>query len=144
MKEYFRKLTADAKTGYIAVGAVAVIALLTVTQSPTLQEPEGNATIEVGIQIDYSDSVDNYTEEVVNGSTVFDALNKTADVEYQEYSIGYFVTGINDVSQNSTHSWMYFVNGESPSKAVNEYNLEDDDRVAFRFMSNNRSAELVG
>lgn len=142
-KRYFRKFTDNIETGYLLIGAASVLALLAVTQMPQLQQPQGNATITVDITVDYGDEVDKYSPEVLNGSTVFSALNKSAEVDIKEYSFGYFVTSINGVTQNSTHSWMYFVNSESPSKAVNNYVLGEYDSVKFRFMSNNESAELV-
>ncbi|MFB6144431.1 MAG: DUF4430 domain-containing protein [Candidatus Nanohaloarchaea archaeon] len=143
LTRYFRELTAETNLRYVAAGIVAVAALLLVSQSPQLSQPETNATVAVSLEIDYGVEQDSSVVMVRNGSTAFKVLNSSHRVNYTEYSFGYFVTGIDGVQQNSTHSWLYFVNGEPASKAVNRLRVYGGS-VEFRFISNNRSAKILG
>ncbi|MDY6776655.1 MAG: DUF4430 domain-containing protein [Candidatus Nanohaloarchaea archaeon] len=84
------------------------------------------------------------TLQVSNTTTAFEAVNRSHRVEYSTYSSGIFITGIDGVMQNDTHSWMYLVNGEPPSTGADSYTLEDGDNLTFWYMSNKRAMNLVG
>lgn len=140
---HFRKLIAELETRYVAAGVVMLVALLVLSQSPSLQ-PETDEQLSISLTVDYGDSVDTSIVSVDNGSSAFHVLNSSHTVNYTEYSFGYFVTGIDGVNQNGTHSWLYFVNGEPASKAVDQYRMEEGYNLSFRFVSNNRSQELLG
>jgi hypothetical protein len=62
-----------------------------------------------------------------NNTTTFDALNKTCQVQYDDYGFGLYVTKINGVGEG----WIYKVNGEMPPVPANEYNLRDNDILAW-------------
>ncbi|MBI2076550.1 MAG: DUF4430 domain-containing protein [Candidatus Aenigmarchaeota archaeon] len=69
-----------------------------------------------------------------NGSTVFDALNSSFSVEFMGFEgLGKLITGINGVTQNSTHYWFYFVDGEFARAAADKLALTKDSSVLFRF-----------
>lgn len=73
----------------------------------------------------------------VEGITAFAILNSTAKVNYTEYKgMGRFITSINGVAQNSTHSWMYFVNGNLSVVSADNYYPNNNDNISFVFMSN--------
>lgn len=143
IKEYFRRFTTETNLRYVGAGIVALTALLLITQSPSFEDRSKNETISVNLRVDYSDNVQSSLVMVDNGSTAFQALNSSHEVNYTEYSFGYFVTGIDGVNQNATHSWLYFVNGKPATKAVNKVRMSGGDDLDFRFISNNRSAELL-
>lgn len=143
MKEYFRKFTAESNLRYVAAGIVALAALLFLTQSPQLQQPATDEMMTVDLKVDYGDNVQSSIASVRNGSTAFHVLNSSHKVNYTEYSFGYFVTGIDGVQQNATHSWLYFVNEEPATEAVNKVKMSEGNELEFRFINNNRSEELL-
>jgi hypothetical protein len=74
--------------------------------------------------------------KIDNGSTVFDVLNDSFDIEFKEYSgLGKLVTGIDGVQQNSTHYWLYYVNNEFAQVAADKYILDKDSSILFKFTS---------
>lgn len=85
---------------------------------------------------------DTETLTVANNTTAFGALNASHAVEYQTSSQGIFITGIDGTTQNGTHSWLFFVNGDPPSVGANAYTLSDGDNVTFRFVSNEQAMEF--
>ena len=143
MKRYFREFTDELNLRYVAAGIAALAVLMIVNQSPQLKQPASNAEVVIDLEVDYGDDVKISEVSVSNGSTAFHVLNKSHEINYTEYSFGYFVTGIGEVQQNATHSWLYFVNEEPASEAVNKVKVADGDDLEFRFISNNRSEELL-
>ena len=80
--------------------------------------------------------------DVQNGTTVFDVLNSIATVEYQGYAgMGKMVTSIDSIAQNSSYSWMYFVDDKLASVAADKYALTKDSSFTFKYMS---SEEAMG
>ncbi|WEL23848.1 hypothetical protein HBNXNv_1016 [Candidatus Nanohalovita haloferacivicina] len=93
----------------------------------------GEEHVVVNLTVEKPDAVLNENVSVRQNSTVFHVLNSTYDVEYTEYDFGYFVTSINGLSQNDTHSWLFYVDGEMPSTSVDNYRLSDSANVTFRY-----------
>lgn len=93
--------------------------------------------ITISLQLDKPNNSINTEVDLEPNSTAFDALNNSFEINYTEYDFGYFVTSINGVSQNETHSWLYFVNNEPANKAVNKYYLSEADNVTFSYTSEN-------
>ncbi len=127
---------------YLAGGVFVVVALLFASQSfseGTSGAHGGETLIQVNLSIDYGADTTSQLVELQNGSTAFQALNQTVSVDFQESSYGYFVTSINNVSQNTTHSWIYLVNGEPPSVAANRFGLTEGDRIRYLYLSNNET-----
>jgi len=118
---------------YIAAGvllvAVAGAGLQYSDQDPELGEDEINVSLELQKP---GEKVTDYAVVPVN-STAFRAVNQTYEVEYTEYDFGYFVTSVDGLPQNDTHSWLYAVNNESATTSVNSYRLESGDQVSFKY-----------
>lgn len=73
----------------------------------------------------------------IDAGTVFDALNKTCNIEYKYYKgLGYFITSIDGVTQNKTHSWGYFVNNKFAMVSANNYVLKNNDNITWVLMNN--------
>lgn len=78
----------------------------------------------------------NENADFSTGETVFDVLDKVADVEYQFYSgIGIFVTSIEGVDQTGTTWWLYYVNGQPGEIAADRYGLMDGDNILWKYTS---------
>jgi len=70
------------------------------------------------------------------GETVFDVLDKVADVEYKFYpGIGIFVTSIGGVNQTGTTWWLYYVNGQLGGIAADRYGIMDGDNILWNYTS---------
>lgn len=70
------------------------------------------------------------------GETVFDVLDKVADVEYEFYQgIGIFVTSIGGVNQTGTTWWLYYVNGQLGGIAADRYGIMDGDNIIWNYTS---------
>lgn len=125
---------------YLGLGIAIIAVLIVVIQYTSIYEPlEKEEKIALSLEIKYGENVKRENVKIENRSTAFQALNKTHRVEYKEYAIGYFITGIDGVKQNETHSWLYFVNEKPPLEAVNKYYLSEEDVLAFMFLSNEES-----
>jgi hypothetical protein len=109
--------------------AVAGAGLQYSDQDPELGEDEINVSLELQKP---GEKVTDYAVVPVN-STAFRAVNQTYEVEYTEYDFGYFVTSVDGLPQNDTHSWLYAVNNESATTSVNSYRLESGDQVSFKY-----------
>lgn len=96
----------------------------------------GEDQIQVSLTLEKPNETVSEQVDVAVNSTVFDAVNQTYPVEYTEYDFGYFITSIDGLEQNDTHSWLYYVNNESATKAVNNYVLNETDNVTFRYTAN--------
>ena len=117
-------------TGVLLVGAAAIG-----LQYQENVEP-GEDEIQVALALEKPDQTINDEVEVAVNSTVFEAVNNTYEIDYTEYDFGYFITSIDGLAQNGTHSWLYSVNNESANKAVNNYILSEDSNVTFSYTAN--------
>ena len=106
-----------------------------------IQLPEGKELSNVTIAVDFGDSL---FAAPVAAYSAFDALNKTHAVDYNGFANGYFVTGIDGVVQNGTHSWGYFVNGVLPMMSSDSYAVKGGDNVTFMLMENEKFYEYFG
>jgi hypothetical protein len=95
----------------------------------------------VTIAVDFGDSL---FAEPVAAYSAFDAINKTHSIGYRNYANGYFVTAIDSVTENSTHSWGYFVNGQLPMMSADSYAVKEGDNVTFILMENEKFYEYFG
>jgi len=120
---------------YLLFGIV-IIVILSLVVTMNIPTTTGKEEITVYLTVDYGSSTTREALKVLNQTTVFDALNQTHNVQYKEYSIGLFIISIDNVTQNSTHSWLYFVNGEPPMISADNYHLNNNDEVLFKFVSN--------
>lgn len=118
---------------YVAAGILLVAVAAAGLQYQDSTPETGEDQIQVSLTLEKPSATVSKNVSVAVNSTVFDALNQTYPVEYTEYDFGYFVTSIDGLQQNDTHSWLYYVNNESATKAVNNYVLESGDSVEFRY-----------
>lgn len=73
---------------------------------------------------------------ISTGTTVFEVLDRVADVSYKEYlGMGKFVTSIDGVEQTSDKWWLYQVNGIYPNIASDRYAVMDGDNILWEFTS---------
>ena len=85
--------------------------------------------------IDYNNS----TEEIhsdLEGLTVFDALNQTANVTFTQYPFGKFIESINGLNNNEGGNgfhWQYWVNDELGHIAADLYPMLDGDRILWKY-----------
>ncbi|MDI6826556.1 MAG: DUF4430 domain-containing protein [Candidatus Aenigmarchaeota archaeon] len=121
-----------------------VLASLAINLYLTFTSERYPEKIRVEARIDFGTSEKNKRVEVQNGTTVFEVLKSIATVEYKEYAgMGKFVTSIDGVAQNSTHSWMYYVNDEYAQVACDKYALTEDASFTFKYMSNEEAMGYV-
>ncbi len=106
-----------------------------------IQLPEGKKLSNVTIAVDFGNS---FVAASAEANSAFDALNKTHAVDYNGFANGYFVTGIDGVVQNGTHSWGYFVNGVLPMMSSDSYATKNGDNVTFILMENEKFYEYFG
>ncbi len=134
-----KRLDSIEKTEIIYIVAGIILLALTAVglqYQDTTPDTTGDQ-ITVSLQLDKPDTdVENKVELQAN-STVFDAVNKSFEINYTEYEFGYFATSIDGLSQNQTHSWLYYVNGEPAEKAIDNYYLSEGDNITFSYTSEN-------
>ncbi|MCS7131479.1 MAG: DUF4430 domain-containing protein [Hadesarchaea archaeon] len=74
--------------------------------------------------------------EIFAGTTVFEVLDRIADVGYKEYpGLGKFVVSIDNVEQTTDRWWLYQVNGIYPNIAADRYMVADGDNILWKFTS---------
>lgn len=138
-----RGLTEEVNSRFVFAGLALVVSLMLALQFQAFDSIQGSGEIEVNVSVQKPSENISHQVRLQNGSTAFTALNRSFDTEYSESSMGYFITGIDGLSSNSTHYWMYFVNGESPQVGAGQYRLGERDDVVFRYLSLNESQEYV-
>ena len=70
------------------------------------------------------------------GTTVFEVLDRVADVRYREYpGLGKFVISIDNVEQTEDKWWLYQVNGVYPNVAADRCVVIDGDNILWKFTS---------
>lgn len=80
----------------------------------------GSRTVEVGLE---------------SGATAYDALVATgADVRASDTSYGIYVQAVDGVADDSSHGWVYSVNGEEPSVSASDYEVSDGDAVCWTYV----------
>ena len=126
------------KKRYLVSGLLIVIlASLAINLYLTFTSEKYPEKIKVNATINFGTSEKTKIVEVQNGTTVFDVLNSIATVEYKEYAgTGKMVTSIDGFAQNSSYSWMYFVDDKLASVAADKYALTKDSSFTFKYMSN--------
>ncbi|MFB6192992.1 MAG: DUF4430 domain-containing protein [Candidatus Nanohaloarchaea archaeon] len=123
---------------YIVAGLslllVATLGIQAVSE-PSIGEKQSDHVVEVNLTIKKPNTTLSNQVSVKANSTAFQVLNKTYSVKYKVYSFGYFVTSIDGLEQNKTHSWLYYVNGKMPSKSVDNYIIREDVNITYRYSS---------
>lgn len=130
LRKWLKSIESEA---FLVLGALLIFAALGLQLAPETQKGEDSVMVSLSLEKP-NVTLDRGLEIPVN-STVFDAVNQSFSVEYEEYSFGYFLTSVDGLSENGTHSWVYRVNNESPSKAVNRFRLQEGDNVSLIYSS---------
>lgn len=104
-----------------------------------------SVSLSVNILISYGNDTKTWKNSTILplNSTAFAAINKIADIEYQDYGgeLGVLVTSINGLTGNMTHGWFYWHwEGEESAWRMPEYSsakflLHRDDVIAFTYIS---------
>lgn len=144
LKENLDQFTEDLNLRYVAAGLLIVLGLALIagaelgpikTDSPENHSGPDNETaltaLEINLTLNYSDSIESDILAVENGTTAFQALNKTQGVEYRVSEYGYFITSINNVSGTEEQYWTYTVNNESVNVGAGQYELTESGNVTF-------------
>jgi len=126
------------KKRYLVSGLLIVImASLAINLYLTFTSEKYSEKIKINATINFGTSEKTKIIEVQNSTTVFDVLNSIATVEYKEYTgTGKMITSIDGFVQNSSYSWMYFVDDKMASVAADKYALTKDSSFIFKYMSN--------
>ncbi|MFH1237117.1 MAG: DUF4430 domain-containing protein [Candidatus Aenigmatarchaeota archaeon] len=95
---------------------------------------------QVKVIIDDGVKVSTYDVALIQMETAFDALKHVASVDYNMYSTGIFITGINGIKQNTGHYWMFFVNDEMPDVGSDFYYPVSGDVIKFKYMTAEEAA----
>lgn len=110
-------------------------ALFVLSPSGSGNLSEGTTQISaVKLSIYYFDTELHYNISATPNTTAFDVLDSVAEVAYDEYDYGKFITSINNVSQDEGHYWLFFINSNLPSISADSYVLQDGDHVEFRYL----------
>lgn len=75
-----------------------------------------------------------------SNQTALELLQANAQVEYDEYSFGVFVTTINNLKADNSHYWAFYVNGEYAMQSVDATKLQEGDKVSFVYEVLDQSA----
>ncbi|MHA1733307.1 MAG: DUF4430 domain-containing protein [Promethearchaeota archaeon] len=65
--------------------------------------------------------------------SVFDLLNQTTNVTFQDYGWDVLITGINGQVQNDHQAWHFWVNGEYSPVGAGAAKLSNDSWIDWRF-----------
>lgn len=121
------------KTKFLLIAIIGVLSftiLLVFNFYLSKTEPTLSDVENISLIVDYNNgTIKGHYNFTLDGgkTTVFDALDKWCKVEYQESSLGIFVTAIDGIRG----SWIYLVNGYSPEFGSKVYALKDGDLVKW-------------
>jgi hypothetical protein len=93
----------------------------------------------VSLYVNYGNgTVDNWTGFSLenNRTSVFDAIDKYCNIEYKKYGPNqdtFYVASINGITEDSTHGWEFWVNGEYIWIASNLYALDNNSIITCNF-----------
>jgi hypothetical protein len=121
--------------GYITAGILVVAVAAAGLQYQDVSPEKGGELISASLTLEKPDETLQESLSIPVNSTVFDAVNQTYPIDYTEYDFGYFITSIDGLQQNGSHSWLYSVNNKSANVSVDNYILENSDNITFHYSS---------
>ena len=104
-------------------------------QTQTVQSNNLSETVSVELNVvgDQNQVILNQTIQVQKGTNAFDALNQNIQIEYQDYSFGKFITGINGLKADSSKEyWAFYVNNQYSSAGVQDFIIQEPVKLEFR------------
>lgn len=104
------------------------------TQEPTTTQME-DAVMEQesGMKQDSMEVEAVTYQATAEGENAFELLKENADVEFEQYDFGVFVSSINGVSGNNEYFWSLYVNGEQSMTGADQTILNEGDLVEWRY-----------
>ena len=115
----------------IALIGIFCFTVLIIFNFSLYKKPQTLTAVEnISLVVDYNNGTikEHYNFTLTDGkTTVFDALDKWCDIEYDEYSWGIIIRVIDGMRG----SWIYKVNGYSPGVGAAIYPLNDGDLVEW-------------
>ena len=116
----------------LITGMIVVLLLVTPpnTQASQLDTQNTLAATGINLVIDFGNgTVASFSG--LTGTTVYNLTIMLFEVDAQWAGDRVFINAIDGVSQDESHGWQYWVNGNYASVASNLYNLHDGDSVLW-------------
>jgi len=116
----------------LITGMIAVLLLITPSNVQASQFDSQNILAATGIDlvIDFGNgTVSSFSG--LTGTNVYNLTVMLFEVDTQWVGDRVFINAIDGVSQDESHGWQYWVNGNYASVASNLYNLNDGDSVLW-------------
>jgi len=105
-------------------------------ETVSLEQPQKN----ISLTINFGDGqLQNFNYEFAGEKTAFDVLKETTQkenlpIETQNYDFGVLVKSIGGYENTTEKAWVYFVNGKSGTVAADEYVLEAEDVLEWKYL----------
>ncbi len=102
--------------------------------------PDTN-TLSASVLIDYGDTQSpEYPLNLAETTNAFDALLFAAEKEGKEikstqYDFGVFIETVGSMESSAEKAWIYFVNGNSGQVAADQYELNEGDKIEWKFIA---------
>ena len=100
--------------------------------SPSAPKIIGKAVL----TIDFGDDRKrNFEGEIINGETLFDALNQASKAGNFSYQLDEKnnLAAIDSFTRNKNKSWHWYLNGEKIDMRLNEVIIKDDDDILIKY-----------
>jgi len=68
----------------------------------------------------------------LKGENAFEIMQKSLSVEFQNSTIGPFITSINGVKAGEGEYWALYVNGEYAQKGISLYTIDSDLNIEWK------------
>ena len=88
------------------------------------------------LTIDFGDDRKrNFEGEIINGETLFDALNQASKAGNFSYQLdeNNNLAAIDSFTRNKNKSWHWYLNGEKIDMRLNEVIIKDDDDILIKY-----------
>ena len=127
----------NARFAYIAFGAVLIAAAMLAGDRLTglYLSPGGSSVAgSAEISIFAPDHETHYNVTVHPNATALALLETVTNVTYETYASGKMITAINNISQDSAHYWLYFMNGNLSMVSADAQTVDAGDVIEFRYL----------
>ncbi len=115
----------------IALIGISCFTVLIIINFSLYKKPQTITTVQnISLTVDYNNgTIKEHFNFTLDGgkTTVFDALDRWCDIEYEEFSWGIIVRVIDGVGGD----WIYMVNNYSPGVGATAYPLNSGDIVKW-------------
>jgi hypothetical protein len=124
--------------GFVIAQSFFTESALNSEPSPVAQQLDAEESTPAA-QLDQAVTADSATVQPIaitatqSGQTAFDLLQASADVKFQQYDFGVFITEINGVAGDTQHFWALYVNDQMSQTGADQTVLEPGDVVEFHY-----------